>query len=411
MNIVVIIPTYNEVENIGRMLDVLAKEVFPKIKNHNMEVLVVDDNSPDGTAKIVKKKQGEYKNVRLLLGQKEGLGAAYVRGMKYAMREMKADAVIEIDADFQHDPRDIKRLVAEFDRGYDYIIGSKYVPGGSVPRQWEFYRKFLSWGGNIFARLALLIFSVRDVTSGFKLTKVKNFLDKIDLDKILSKSYAYKIHIMYEMVKEKGAKAKEIPIKFHYRERGSSKIEHEDIIESLKVVILLFFKSRFFKFGIVGFVGFLINAAGLEFFSETKITAFLAAHFSRLDHLPVLNIAAQPSAWAAAIAAEFAIISNYTFNNFWTFAKRKITNPLRFFWKFLHFNLTSFGAILIQFFVVGFAVLLFGEKTIVRQGALVFAVIFLIVPYNYTMYNVFIWKTWKIPGLRWLQNKKGMFTD
>lgn len=411
MNIIVIIPTYNEVENVGRMLDALTKEVFPKIKNHNMEVLVVDDNSPDGTAKVVGKKVKGHENIKLLLGRKEGLGAAYVRGMKYAMHEMKADAVVEMDADFQHDPKDIVRLVEEFDNSYDYVVGSKYVRGGFVPKQWEFYRKFLSVGGNIFARVALLIFSVHDVTSGFKLTRVKGFLDRMDLDHLLSKSYAYKIHIMYNMVKEKSARVKEIPIKFHFREKGSSKIEHEDVFESLRVVILLFLRSRFLKFAIVGFVGFLINSIGLEFFSGTKFAENLASVFSNWGKESLLGIAAQSSAWAAALAAELAIISNYTFNNFWTFSKRKITNPFRFLWKFLHFNLTSFGAILIQFFVVGLAVLLFGETRLVRQLSLVFAVVFLIVPYNYTMYNVFIWKTWKVPGLRWLQNKKGMFTD
>lgn len=411
MSIVVIIPTYNEVENIGRMLDVLNKEVFSQIKNHKMGILVVDDNSPDGTAEVVRKRMEKYKNIKLLLGQKEGLGSAYARGMKYAMKEMGADAVVEMDADFQHNPKDIVQLVKEFDNGYDYVVGSKYVRGGAVPKQWEFYRKFLSVGGNIFARVALLIFNVHDVTSGFKLTKVKGFLDRMDLDSLLSKSYAYKIHMMYDMVKEKGARVKEIPIKFHFRERGSSKIEHEDVFESLRVVILLFLKSRFFKFAVVGFAGFLINSIGLEFFSETKLTKNLASVFSNWEKNSLLGIATQPSAWAAALAAELAIVSNYTFNNFWTFSKRKITNPFRFLWKFLHFNLTSFGAILIQFFVVGLAVLLFGETRLVRQLSLVFAVVFLIIPYNYTMYNVFIWKTWKVPGLRWLQNKKGMFTD
>lgn len=411
MRIVVIIPTYNEVENIGRMLDVLKKEVFSQIKNHEMVVLVVDDNSPDGTAEVVRKKMEKYKNVKLLLGQKEGLGAAYARGMKYTMQEMGADAVVEMDADFQHDPKDIIRLVAEFDKGYDYVIGSKYVKGGSVPRQWEVYRKFLSWGGNIFARAMLLIFSVRDVTSGFKLTKVKGFLDKINLDYLLSKSYAYKIHIMYEMVKERGARVKEVPIKFHYREKGSSKIEHEDVFESLKVVILLFFKSRFFKFGVVGFTGYLINAFGLEFFSGTTATELFASVFGNWKGQSVFGIAAEPSAWSAALAAEIAIIYNYTMNNFWTFNKKKITNPLRFLWKFLHFNLTSFGAVLIQFFTVGIAVLAFKDTMLVRQITLFFTVPILIVPYNYTMYNIFIWKTWKVPGLRWLQNREGFFTD
>lgn len=411
MSIVVIIPTYNEVENIGRMLDVLNKEVFSQIKNHKMEILVVDDNSPDGTAEVVRKRMEKYKNIKLLLGQKEGIGSAYARGMKYAMKKMGADAVVEMDADFQHNPKDIVQLVKEFDNGYDYVVGSKYVRGGAVPKQWEFYRKFLSVGGNIFARVALLIFNVHDVTSGFKLTKVKGFLDRMDLDSLLSKSYAYKIHMMYDMVKEKGARVKEIPIKFHFRERGSSKIEHEDVFESLRVVILLFLKSRFFKFAVVGFAGFLINSIGLEFFSETKLTENLASVFSNWEKNSLLGIATQPSAWAAALAAELAIVSNYIFNNFWTFSKRKITNPFRFLWKFLHFNLTSFGAILIQFFIVGLAVLLFGETRLVRQLSLVSAVVLLIIPYNYAMYNVFIWKTWKVPGLRWLQNKKGMFTD
>lgn len=411
MKIIVIIPTYNEVENIGRMLDVLTREVFPQIKHHDMQVLVVDDSSPDGTGNVVRGKMKKNKNIHLLIGKKNGLGAAYVRGMKYAMKKMNADAVVEMDADFQHDPKDIKKMVVEFDKGYDYVIGSKYVPGGSVPKQWELYRKLLSVGGNIFARLVLLIFSVKDVTSGFKLTRVKNYLERINLDNLLSKSYAYKIHIMHSMIKEQGAKVKEIPIRFHFREKGSSKIEHEDVLESLKVVILLFFKSRFFKFGIVGFLGFLINAIGLEMLSNARITEEIAGNFSSWSNRPVLNIASHPTSWAAALAGELAIMSNYTLNNFWTFSKRRITNPLRFFWKFLHFNFTSLGAVLIQFFVVGFAVLLFSDTTLVRQAALIFAVIFLIVPYNYTMYNIFIWKTWKIPGLRWLQNREGLFTN
>lgn len=381
MNIVVIIPTYNEAENIGRMIDVLVGEEFPKIKNHKMHLLVVDDNSPDGTAEIVKKKQGQYKNIHLLSGEKEGLGIAYARGMRYAMEKLKADAVIEMDADFQHDPRDVKRLVAEFDEGYDYVIGSRYIKGGSIPQQWELYRKFLSWGGNMFARFVLLLLRIHDVTSGFKLTRVKGFLDKVDLDSLLSASYAYKIHLLYEIVKNRGAKAKEVPIKFHFRERGSSKIESEDVRESFKVVILLVLRSRFFKFAVVGFIGYLVNALGLEV-------------FFRLGFSPGI---------AAAIGAEFAIISNFTLNNLWTFREVKITRPLQILWKFFHFNLTSAGAIVIQGVVVGVGTAIFGAEW--RQLILPIAVVFFVIPYNYTMYNVFIWKTWKVPGLAWLQKR------
>lgn len=103
--IVIIIPTYNEKENAGRMIDVLEEEIFPKIKDNQMEILVVDDKSPDGTADVVRQKMKEFKNIALSLGDKEGLGAAYKRGMKYAMEKLGADAVIEMDCDFQPSPK------------------------------------------------------------------------------------------------------------------------------------------------------------------------------------------------------------------------------------------------------------------------------------------------------------------
>ncbi|OGY06811.1 MAG: hypothetical protein A2694_00640 [Candidatus Blackburnbacteria bacterium RIFCSPHIGHO2_01_FULL_40_17] len=403
MNIVVIIPTYNEVENIGRMLDALVGEEFPKIKKHLMKVLVVDDNSPDGTAKVVQQKMKKYKQIELLLGKKNGLGAAFARGMKYAMDKMEADAVIEMDADFQHDPQDVKRLVQGFDDGYDYVIGSRYIKGGSIPEQWEFYRKFISWGGNFFARAALMIIKIHDVTSGFKLTRVKGLLDQIDLDNLLSRSYAYKIHILYEVIKERNAKVLEVPIKFHFREKGSSKIEKEDLKESFTVVIKLFLRSRFFKFAIIGFVGFLINSVFLEIFSSLSIFDKFSSSFSYLKGTK-FHAVGESTAWAAAAATEMAIISNFIFNNSWTFAKEKITSPIKLAWKFLQFNLTSIGAIVIQFIVIGSAVGVFGDTTLVRQTALVGAVVFLIIPYNYTMYNVIIWKRWRIPGLGWIQD-------
>lgn len=403
MKIVVIIPTYNEVENIGKMLDVLIGEEFPKIKDHEMKILVVDDNSPDGTADVVRRHMKRSKDIELLLGQKQGLGIAFARGMKYAMNKMHADGVLEMDADFQHDPKDVKRLIEEFDNGHDYVIGSRYIKGGSIPKQWEAYRKFLSWAGNMFARIVLLFFTVHDVTSGFKLTRVKGFLDHVDLDNLLSKSYAYKIHILYEIIKERSARVKEVPIKFHFREKGSSKIENEDIKESLRVVFRLFFRSRFFKFAVVGLIGFSINAAGLEFFRRFHFSEVIASNFSHLEGT-LLNVFSEPSAWAAAAAGEVAIVSNFTLNNFWTFSSNKITYVPRIIWKFLQFNLTSGGAILIQFAVVGTAVGLFGDRTLVRQVGLITAVAFFIVPYNYAMYNIFIWKRWKIPGLKWMQN-------
>lgn len=237
MNIVVVMPTYNEAANIGRMIDVLVGEVFLKIKNHQMALLVVDDKSPDGTGEIVNslRKQSKYKNLYLLGGEKEGLGAAYARGFRYTIDKLKADAAMEMDADFQHDPADVPRFVAEFDNGYDYILGSRFIEGGTIPKDWGLKRKLLSAGGNLFTRATLLTFDIHDFTTGFRLARVKNYLDQINFERVFSKSYSYKMRLLYEMMK-RGAKVKEIPIKFASREKGWSKMDREDFIESLKVI-------------------------------------------------------------------------------------------------------------------------------------------------------------------------------
>ncbi len=237
--IVIAMPTFNEAENIGRMIDILVKEVFPKVKNHQMMLLVFDDTSPDGTWKIVQEKQKKYKNVYLSLArEKKGLGAGYARAFHYALDRLHADAVMEMDADFQHDPNDIPRFVTEFDQGYDYILGSRYVSGGSIPRQWGLERKFLSIVGNLVYQVGLLMFDIHDFTTGFRLARVKGFLDSINFEKVFSKSFAYKTRLLYEM-KKRGAKIKEIPIKFGLRQTGDSKMTTNTFTESLRVIVTI----------------------------------------------------------------------------------------------------------------------------------------------------------------------------
>lgn len=241
MKIVVIIPTYKERETITRLIDAVERG-FLAISKHEMRILVVDGNSPDGTADAVREKTAQYNNVDLLVEkEKRGLGMAYIAGMNYAINNLRADALIEFDGDFQHDPADIARLVMEFDDGYDYVIGSRYVPGGSVPGEWAFHRKLLSKWGSWFVKFMLRL-PTNDNTSGLKLSRVKNFAEKMPLseDKILSKRHAYKVHFLYAMVKA-GAKVKEIPIKFMERGGGSSKSSLEDIFETFKVVFKLWF--------------------------------------------------------------------------------------------------------------------------------------------------------------------------
>lgn len=236
--VVIIIPTYNERENTVRMIDALA-QVMPRVKGHAVLVLYVDGNSPDGTADVVREGQKIYPWLHLLMEkEKGGLGAAYAFGMKHAMKDLNADYMMEFDADLQHDPNDIPRLIAEIDNGYDYILGSRYVKGGGVSDGWGFKRKFISVAGNMFARCVLGIWGIKDVTGGFKLSRVKGFMDSFDFSKLLSKSFAYKIHLLFYMYK-KGAKVKEVPYIFQPRATGQSKIPSNEIKETLRVVFAL----------------------------------------------------------------------------------------------------------------------------------------------------------------------------
>lgn len=168
LKVVLILPTYNERHNIGNMIEALQVQFGNILIPHDMHILVVDDSSPDGTADIVREKQSIYANVHLLMGQKKGLGAAYVRGMIYAMDKLQADAVFEMDADFSHKPADVPRLMDALDQGADFVIGSRYVKGGSIPQEWGLLRRMNSLGGNIVARYVAGIYKVRDCTAGFR---------------------------------------------------------------------------------------------------------------------------------------------------------------------------------------------------------------------------------------------------
>ncbi len=394
---VVVIPTYNEADSIEMMIDTLCGEIFPKVDNWKCLLLIVDDTSPDGTYKIVQKKQKQYKNLHLLLNkQKIGIGGAYVKGFRYAMKMLGADVIIEFDGDFQHPPKTIPQMLKEIDKGADYVLGSRNIQGGSVPNSWGFKRRFFSQiGGGLVARTILFFptkafFQITDPTTGLKASRVEGFVNKMDMDHLYSKQFGYKLEFLYKMVKL-GAKVKEIPLQFGLRETGESKITSQTAKDIFRSVILLRWNDpttkKILKFGTVGFIGYIVNALALEFFRRNGVTSLLATKFGHIN-----SLLANPSSWAGALAAEVAIISNFLWNNFWTFAEDKFVNPLKMLLKFLQFNLTSLGAVLIQFLVIGLATLLLGDTTLVRQAFLVIAIGFFVMPYNWLMYTLVIWR-------------------
>ena len=228
MRPLVIIPTYNESENIERML----RRIHESLPDAG--ILVVDDGSPDGTADIVKTVAAELPDVHLLSRtSKSGLGSAYRAGFAWGL-ERGYDACIEIDADFSHDPGALPTLVAPLDEGFDLAIGSRYVEGGSIPN-WAWHRHLLSRGGNLYAS-AVLGLGVADSTAGYRAYSAR-ILRMLELDRIRAEGYGFQIEMTYR-ARQHGATITEVPIKFVDREAGESKMSSFIVVEALGLVTL-----------------------------------------------------------------------------------------------------------------------------------------------------------------------------
>lgn len=228
MNVTIVLPTYNEAENIEDFL-MTVYQVIPEIGDFNINTLVVDDNSPDGTAQIVKKLQEQNNRIHLLENNTRGLGNAYKAGFKYAIENLNPDILVEMDSDFSHNPQKLKELLPPTKEGYDFVIGSRYIKGGSIPKDWALIRKLNSRYGNIFARFIAGLFKVKDCTSGFRAIKTE-YIKQIDLDNLDVNGYAFQMNILYECV-HLGAKTYEIPIDFIDRVKGESKLSIKDVKE------------------------------------------------------------------------------------------------------------------------------------------------------------------------------------
>jgi len=218
---VVCLPTYNERENIEPMLRALGDK--------GVRVLVIDDNSPDGTGELADRLARELGYVDVLHRErKEGLGPAYLAGFRHALAG-DAELVLEMDCDFSHDPDYVPRLIAAVEDGADLALGSRYVPGGGV-RNWGLLRRLISAGGSFYARIVLGV-KVRDLTGGFKCYR-RAVLEAIDLDAVDSKGYAFQIETTYRTLRA-GFEVVEVPITFADREVGGSKMSKAIVAEAI----------------------------------------------------------------------------------------------------------------------------------------------------------------------------------
>jgi dolichol-phosphate mannosyltransferase len=331
--VVIVLPTYNEKENIEPLITAIQK-VFT-VMTHDMNILVVDDNSPDGTATVVRAIMEKFGNVQMISGQKNGLGFAYIRGMTYAMDTMSADIIMEMDADFSHDPEDIPRLVAAIAEGADFSIGSRYVKGGKIPDNWGFIRRMISKWGNIFARYVAGLYRVRDCTAGFRAIRA-SLLRKINLADLKVQGYSFQIALLHEAIVN-GAAVREVPVVFTDRLRGKSKLAVSDIIEFMINAwwIRLDSSKTFIKFAIVGATGVGLNLGAFTLLVNAGLNKYIAS----------------------PLAIELSIISNFILNNYWTFSGRNKRDHIHL--KGLKFNLVSLFSLGISYSVFVVLSLLF----------------------------------------------------
>ena len=372
---VIIVPTYNEAGNIKNLIDQLFV-VSKTITKWDIHIMVIDSSSPDKTGELVKKMKEIYPKLYLVRTKKEGLGKAYIHGFTQAIEKLNPYVLFEMDADLSHNPKEIPQFLEKIEKGADFVVGSRYIKGGSIPSNWGLHRKIFSICGNLVVRLGFMRLDVTDWTNGFRAIKV--WVVKASLNHLKNYSdYVFQIAFLDYAYNQK-AIIKEIPINFVDRTEGESKINSVQYIS--QILLYVFIHSSFIKFIITGFFGF-----GIDF--------GFAYLFINLFHIIKTT--------ANMMSAEIAIITNFFVNNFWSFKDKKIGGGLfGYVKKFVLFNVVSSGSIIIQGGGLFLMLQLFGDK-IISLGMIsisswivykIAIITFIIIPYSYVLYNKVIWK-------------------
>ena len=319
-----VLPTYNEEENIENIIQQILKEEKNQSK-HTFSILVVDDNSTDETQTIVQRYISLNSKVHLVTGQKKGLGDAYKRGFKFALNDLKADVIFQMDSDGQHDASLIPDFVSYIEEGKDVVIGSRFIDGGTTP-DFSFSRLLMSKVGNLLVRYVGGITQVKDCTSGYRAIRA-SYLKELDFSYLSTRGYSFQSSLICDLA-WRGADISEIPIEFSSRQGGDSKLAFRDQIEFLLNIPRLGFRNLedFMKYSLVGVSGVFVNLG---------LYLFLTRYYEISELV------------APLIAIESALISNFILNNFWTFGKRITQSRIRV--KFVKFHLVSGFSALINY--------------------------------------------------------------
>ncbi|KKQ24326.1 MAG: Glycosyltransferase [Candidatus Roizmanbacteria bacterium GW2011_GWC2_37_13] len=352
-NAVVILPSFNEAENIAPLIKKI-EEINKKLVNWDINILVVDSYSTDNTGNVVKDLQKTIPTLHIIEVPKEGLGKAYLRGFNYAINKFNPYLIIQMDADYQHDPERLTEFFEQIQKGADFVVGTRYSKGGSIPKNWAIHRKILSIGANLFIRLGFMKLKTSEWTNGYR--AIKTWVIKGAFDHIKNYSgYVFQV-AMIDYALKNNAKMSEIPVNFKERKFGISKINASQYV--FQIIQYVLTHSSFIKFVIVGLIGFGVDF-GISYLGIQKF------------HQAVWLI--------TLLSTETAIVSNFILN--------KTGNYLM---SFLKFNLVSSGSIAIQTIGMQILVGVFGRDLWYLYKILIIA--FVIIPYSYILYNKFIWK-------------------
>jgi dolichol-phosphate mannosyltransferase len=323
MKIAVILPTSDEKGDVVPLLRAL-QEQFSTIP-HDVNILVINDNPLDGTMDLVRAEFKTASNIFIIVGQKKGRGAAYGRGMKYAVNDLRADAVMEMDADFPRKPDDVARLIEALDQGADFVIGSGHIPGGKLPGDWGLLRRMNSKWGNVFVRYSTGMSMIRDCTSGLRAIRA-SIIMKVDLDALPTRERAFQLLLLHQAIVN-NAVVREIPIEFVDRRRGLKKPGLSDTVDfTFNACRIRIERSKtFLKFSVVGATGVVVNLASFTMLMALGLNKFIAS----------------------PVAIELSILSNFLFNNFWTFSDRGDNGKIHS--RALKFHIISVVALVVSY--------------------------------------------------------------
>lgn len=377
--LVVVLPTYNEKGVIETIIHQVLKQQ-DNLDGYDLAVLVSDSHSPDGTGQIVKDLTNYNPKVHLLDLTERGLGTGYWKGFVYAKDSLNADIIVGMDADGQHNPEDIPRLIKKLEQGFDFVTGSRYISEGGIS-EWSFFRRILSYGANFIVQLLTGIWEIHEFTTSYRCFRA-DLINQLKNSQVARESSWVFAPIFITEVIKRGAKVSEVPIVFSKRAAGESKMATWEYIYDLLAYAVEFrlkiwnikapvlksarrFKT-FVKFGIVGVSGtvvdFICYVAIVEFFGTTPATAKI-------------------------FSTGIAIINNFTWNNVWTFGQRKVKAPL---WKkFASFISISLGGLVISVLIIKYLTIQFGDE---NYRLYFFITIPAVMSWNFVMNHFFTWK-------------------